>query len=114
MSRAAGEAGAGAWALEFPHNSLSLFLSLSLVPSLPPHSPLSGQVRAVVDSPLTLQGGRLEHVHPPAPFILRQSAGGVEGSVLIFIRLLLLFFFLFSMGGGLGFGMEGMGVGVEG
>lgn len=85
MGRAAGEAGAGAWTPESPFHFFSLY---PLLP-LPPHSPLSGQVSAVVDSPLTLQGGRLEHVHP---FILRQSAGGIEGSVLIFIRLLLPFF----------------------
>lgn len=78
----------------FQNLPTTLFHFFSLYPllPLPPHSPLSGQVRAVVDSPLTLQGGRLEHVHPPAPFILRQSAGGIEGSVLIFIRLLLPFF----------------------
>lgn len=95
-----------------PRISPQLFFSFSLfipcpphAPSLPPHSPQSGQVRAVVDSPLTLQGGRLEHVHPPSPFILCQSAGGIEGSVLIFIRLpLTLFFSLQHEGGRLGFG----------
>lgn len=70
----------------------SLYPLLPLHTPLPPHSPQSGQVRAVVDSPLTLQGGRLEHVHPPASFILCQSAGRIEGSVLIFIRLPLPFF----------------------
>lgn len=77
-----------------------LYPLLPHAPSLPPQSPQSGQVRAVVDSPLTLQGGRLEHVHPPAPFILCQCAGGIEGSVLIFIHLPLPLFFLFKMKGG--------------
>lgn len=86
----------------------SLYPLLPHAPSLPPHSPQSGQVRAVVDSPLTLQGGRLEHVHPPAPFILCQCAGGIEGSVLIFIHLPPTPFFLFNMkGGGLGLGRGG-------
>ncbi|KAL6465499.1 hypothetical protein MHYP_G00256320 [Metynnis hypsauchen] len=40
-----------------------------------------GQVRTPASLPLALQDGRLEQVHPPASFILGQSANGEVASV---------------------------------